>query len=135
MTALEYWQRIAAQAHKVPELTVEVSDNRAIGGLCEFTVYLDRDPRIVQLGKPYRESSPRQQREAALWVVDAIEAAGLGYFHRTRWCDSPFEFEYGYWKLHSGGIPVHATKNEQEHLALLECLPLTLESLPAEGEK
>jgi hypothetical protein len=125
MTAIEYWQRIAANAHKVPGLTVRLDQParwlQVLVNGAEWT--LDKEPR-----------SGEQQRRYALLVVDAIEAAFKEWVlerHGRMWRPSYLGNEESALSISMD----YAGKEDSECLSLLEAILYLLESLPAEGEK
>lgn len=128
MTELELWQRIVANAYKVPNLELRDHQNSVI----EFVIPRGNfDSHIVGAS-----SRPDWHRYVAMLVVDAIEAAGLASFDRYA---MPIHGDVGYMSrpqdiAEAEPFAINQTARENEHLALLECLALTLEALP-EQEK
>ena len=125
----EYLQTIAANAHKVPglEMLKDTTSTRStifqirIGGLLE--------------GYMSAEYKPVTIRSGLLLIVDAIEAAGLVRFDRSSFFSKRGP-GYVLWSANwRDKSDYHVAQNEQDHIALAQCLANTLEALPERKEE
>jgi hypothetical protein len=126
MTELQLWQSIAS-LNCVEGLTAAVNDAREYGGDWECVFRSKTKCEIVRLGRYWDSDNGYEQRAAALLIVDAIEAAKLGRFHRIgrRW---HFEFALGVnrW-IYSEDLDV--PDDQYEHLSLLTVIERVLREI------
>lgn len=126
MNELELWKRIAANAHKVPGLSVT-----GLGDIPK-NLYIEVESKPYSWFSDLDSQDSFDHRSAALLVVDAIEATGCVAFNRQP--IGTIEHRRIRWVVHMLPGPYPLAENKQEHIALLECLSITLEALPEPQE-
>jgi hypothetical protein len=126
MNELKLWQRIAEHQGKVPGLTVTMHDLSRNDISSGYEWYVSIKGKGAD--SCHNKCAPRRIRATLMIAVDAIEAAGLAHFQRQITKAKNY-----YWQSYdavTGEFRIPPGFNDQEHLALLECVALTLEALP-----